>query len=89
MTGIPSEELFEFPCDHMFKVFGPNDDEFAATVRSAISGVTPVALDAMKFRPSSGGVHQCVTVLVRVHGYSQLVVIYSALKQVPRLRYLL
>ena len=89
MTGILSEELFEFPCDHMFKVFGPNDDDFVAAVRSAFSSVTPVALDAMKFRPSSGGAHQCVTVLVLVHNYQQLLDIYSAIKLVPRLRYLL
>lgn len=89
MSDIPSEELFEFPCDHMFKVFGPNDDLFSAAVRSAVSSVIPVSLDAMKVRPSSGGAHQCVTVLVRLNGYPELLSIYSALKQVPRLRYLL
>ncbi len=89
MTDIPSEELFEFPCDHIFKVFGPNDGDFAVAVRSAVSGVTPVSLDAMKLRPSSGGVHQCVSILVRVRNYPQLLAIYAALRQVERLRYLL
>ncbi len=89
MTSIPSEELFEFPCDHMFKAFGPNDEAFAAAVRTAVSEITPVALDAMKLKLSSGGAHQCVSVMVMVHSYSQMLAIYSALKQVPGLKFLL
>jgi len=89
VTTIPPEKLFKFPCDHLFKVFGPNDGEFAEEVRSAVSGVTPVALDAMRLRPSAGGAHQCVSFLLHVYNYPQLLLIYSVLKQLPRLRYLL
>jgi putative lipoic acid-binding regulatory protein len=86
---MASDTLLEFPCDHMFKVFGPHDEQFVAEVRSAVSRVTPVTRDAMKCRPSSGGAHQCVSVLVRLHDYPQLLAVYSALKQVPRISYLL
>jgi putative lipoic acid-binding regulatory protein len=89
MTDLSSAELFEFPCDHMFKAFGPNDGEFAAAVRTAVSQVTPVALDAMKLKLSTGGALQCVSVLILVHNYTQVQNIYSELKQVPRLKYLL
>lgn len=79
----------EFPCDHVFKAFGPNDGEFAAAVRLAVASVTPVPADAMKVRASSGGRHQSVSVLVRLHNLQQLHGIYAALKEVPRLSYLL
>ncbi len=88
MTTFSGVQI-EFPCDHIFKAFGPNDGEFVAAVRLAVASVTPVAGDAMKVRPSSGGRHQSVSVLVRLHNLQQLHGIYAALKEVPRLSYLL
>ncbi|TRO84056.1 YbeD family protein [Trichloromonas acetexigens] len=85
----PSAVEIQFPCDHMFKAFGPNDGEFVAAVRLAVASVTPVSSDAMKVRSSSGGRHQSVSVLVRLHNLQQLHGIYAALKDVPRLSYLL
>ncbi|MDY0269833.1 YbeD family protein [Trichloromonas sp.] len=79
----------EFPCDHIFKAFGPNDGKFVAAVQLAVASVTPVAADSLKVRPSSGGRHQSVSVLVRLHNLQQLHGIYAALKDVPRLSYLL
>ena len=85
----PSAVEIQFPCDHIFKAFGPNDGEFFAAVRLAVASVTPVAGDAMKVRLSSDGRHQSVSVLVRLHNLQQLHGIYAALKEVPRLNYLL
>lgn len=85
----PSPVEIQFPCDHIFKAFGPNDDEFVAAVRLAVASITPVAADAVKVRPSSGGRHQSVSVLVRLHNLQQLHGIYAALKEVPRLSFLL
>lgn len=79
----------EFPCDHVFKAFGPNDGEFVAAVRLAVAAIMPVSGDALKVRASSGGRHQSVSVLVRLHNLQQLHGIYAALKEVPRLSYLL
>jgi hypothetical protein len=73
----------------MFKAFGPNDGEFVAAVRLAVASVTPVAGDAVKVRPSSGGRHQSVSVLVRLHNLQQLQGVYAALKEVPKLSFLL
>jgi putative lipoic acid-binding regulatory protein len=73
----------------MFKAFGPNDGEFVAAVRLAVASVIPVAGDAMKVCPSSGGRHQSVSVLVRLHSLQQLHGVYAALKEVPRLSFLL
>jgi putative lipoic acid-binding regulatory protein len=89
VAAVPPEECFEFPCDHLFKVFGPNDDEFVADVCSAIAAIMPVSRDAVTFRPSSGGAHQCVSVLVMLPGFTPLQQIYAALKEVPRLKFLL
>lgn len=89
MSTVPTEELFSFPCDHLFKAFGPNDEQFVTDVRSAVAEIVAVSQDAMKLRPSSGGAHQCVSVLVMLQSFPQLQSIYTALKQVPRLKFLL
>lgn len=85
------EELFEFPCDHLFKAFGPNDPQgdFRQAVRAAVSSVTPIPLDAIKVRPSSAGTHLCVTVVVRLQNFAQLEAIYAALRRIEGLKYLL
>lgn len=88
MTTSSTVEI-QFPCDHIFKAFGPNDGEFVAAVRLAVASVTPVSGEAMKVRPSSGGRHQSVSVLVRLYNLQQLHGIYAALKEVPQLSYLL
>lgn len=85
------EELLDFPCDYLFKAFGPNDSEgnFRRAVMSAITQVTPVPLDAVKVRPSGQGTYQCVTVVVRLHDFAQLEAIYTALRRIEGLKYLL
>lgn len=83
------EDLFDFPCDHIFKVFGEGTDDFVRSVREAVSAVVPVPLDAIKLRRSSGGTYLCVSLLIRVQNYPQLTAIYAALQNVPGLRYLL
>lgn len=83
------EELFDFPCDHIFKAFGERSDEFVEAVRAAVETVVSVPLDAIKVRQSSGGTYICVTVLARLQNYDQLTAIYAALQKVPELRYLL
>lgn len=87
----PSAELLAFPCDHLFKAFGPNDPEgeFARDVRAAVSDVIPTSLDAIKVRPSSGGIYLCVTVMVRLRNFAQLEAIYAALRRVKGMKYLL
>ncbi|MEJ2201517.1 MAG: DUF493 domain-containing protein [Desulfuromonadaceae bacterium] len=89
MTSIPTEELFAFPCDHLFKAFGPNDETFVSDVCAAVAAVTPLSRDALKLRPSSGGAHQCVSILLMLQNYVQLQQLYAALRQVPRLKFLL
>jgi len=85
------EELLEFPCDYLFKAFGPNDPDgfFAQSVRSAVAAVVPVSVDAVKLNRSANETYLCVTVLVRLYNYGQLAAIYNALRQVEGLRYLL
>lgn len=85
------EELLEFPCDYMFKAFGPNDEsgDFMRRVREAVSTVVPLPLDAVKARLSSQGTYLCVTAVVRLQNFSQLTDIYAAIRQVEGLRYLL
>jgi len=87
----PVDELLEFPCDYIFKAFGPNDAGglFASAVRAAVATVVPVALDAIKSRPSSNGAYLCVTLVVRLYNSTQLHAIYAALQGVPDLKYLL
>jgi len=85
------EELFEFPCDHLFKAFGDNDVEgtLVRAVRAAVEEVLPVSLDAIKLSQSSSGTYLCVTVMVRLHNFQQLEAIYSSLRRVEGLKYLL
>lgn len=85
------EELFEFPCDHLFKAFGTNDPEgnFLHAVRKAVEVVMPVSLDAIKLSQSSAGTYLCVTIMVRLHNFQQLEAIYASLRRVNGLKYLL
>jgi len=85
------ESLVEFPCDYLFKVFGPAapDAEFAARVRRGVEKTVPVPLDAMKTRLSSRGAYVAVSVLVRLHNFQQLTDIYADLRRLDGLRYLL
>jgi putative lipoic acid-binding regulatory protein len=85
------EELLEFPCDYLFKAFGANDPDgiFPQAVRSAVSAVTPVPLDAIKLSQSTNATYLCVTVMVRLHSFQQLEAIYASLRRVEGLKYLL
>lgn len=91
MRSIPVEELLEFPCDYIFKAFGPNDPaaRFAAAVRAAVGETVPVPLDALKARASGKGAYVCVSVVIRLHNFDQLKDIYAALQRVEGLKYLL
>lgn len=87
--GKPLDELVEFPCDYIFKAFGPNNETFVDSVRSTIGATVFAPLDAIKVRPSSKGEYQCVTVVVRLQNVEQLKAIYCDLQQLAELKYLL
>lgn len=84
-------ELLEFPCHFEFKAFGPGDDDgtFQVKVLNAISTVVPVSRQAMKSRTSSAGRYQCVSALVTLQNRTQLEAIYTALRTIDDLKYLL
>ncbi|PLX96926.1 MAG: DUF493 domain-containing protein [Desulfuromonas sp.] len=89
--ATPVRELLNFPCDHIFKAFGPAEqgDLFVAAVRQAVETVVPLSLDALKVRASNGGRYQCVSVIVMLQSAEQLEAIYLALRQVAGITYLL
>lgn len=79
-----------FPCEYVFKAFGPgNSTGFATAVQQAVGTVVPVPLDAVKIRKSGQGKYQAVSVLLIMHNLEQVHAIYQALKTVPDLQYLL
>lgn len=85
-------ELMDFPCDHVFKAFGPGTEggtSFTANVHQAVCEVVAVPLDALRSRQSSQSGYVCVSVVVRVVNADQVEGIYSALKRVEGLMYLL
>ena len=85
------ETLQEYPCDDLFKAFGPCDPEhdFVGCVHRAVNEVLPVSRDAMKHRPSSKGTYLCVSVTTYLHNEQQRQAIYKALQCLEGLRYLL
>jgi putative lipoic acid-binding regulatory protein len=87
----PAKTLLDFPCDYIFKAFGPHDGEgiFAGAVKNAVETVLPLSLDAVRERPSSSGTYVCVSVVVRLHNIAQVHAIYGALQGIPELKYLL
>jgi len=87
--GKPLDELVACPCDYIFKAFGPNNETFAACVRSTVNQTVFAPLDAIKVRASLKGEYQCVTVVVRLQNVEQLKTIYSDLQQIAELKYLL
>ncbi|HBT83870.1 MAG TPA: hypothetical protein DEB35_10920 [Desulfuromonas sp.] len=85
-------ELMDFPCDHVFKAFGPGTGRgapFAAKVHQAVCEVVVVPDDALKLRESRQSGYVCVSVLVHVVNADQVAGIYSALKKVEGLLFLL
>lgn len=85
------EELLVFPCEYLFKAFGPAEEgeSFQSAVQAAVGSVLPVGRDSLRTTLSSAGRYQCVTVAVRLeHGW-QLTAIYASLRGVANLRYLL
>ncbi len=89
MTHPNPEELFDFPCDHAFKAIGDVGEAFVEGVEKAVGRIVPVSQNAVKVRPSSKGNFQSVSVIVQLQNYQQLLDIYSELKKVPSLKYLL
>lgn len=91
MKSTDQQDLITFPCHFEFKAFGPNDDDdkFFSSVQNAVSSVVPVARQAMKTRPSSGGKYQCVSVVVPILNRQQLEAIYAAIRTIDDLKYLL
>ena len=89
--SLSKPELLEFPCHFEFKAFGPGDDDetFLIKVLNAISTVVPVSRQAMKSRSSSAGRYQCVSALVTLHNRTQLEAVYTALRTIDDLKYLL
>ena len=86
-----SQELMEFPCHFEFKAFGPGgeDSSFFSQVESAVASVVQVSRQAMKTRPSSAGKYQCVSVLVTLQNRTQMEEVYTQLRNIDGLKYLL
>ena len=62
---------------------------FSHSVHTAVSSVVPVSMDAVKCRFSAQGNYVAVSVVVRLHNMQQVKDIYSALRDVDGLRFLL
>lgn len=91
MPPDSSQELIKFPCHFEFKAFGPGgeDSSFFSQVESAVAKVVQVSRQAMKTRPSSAGKYQCVSVLVTLQSRTQMEDVYTQLRKIDGLKYLL
>jgi putative lipoic acid-binding regulatory protein len=87
----PPKNLIDFPCYFEFKAFGPGDEDgrFCDQVYSAVSKIVQVSRQAMRIRYSSGGKYQCVSVLTTLQNKAQLDGVYTALRKIDDLKYLL
>lgn len=86
--GSPPD-LFEFPLDYEFKVFGPADEVFRRDLLEAVRRVFPLSEHALRERTSSGANYRCITILVRVQSREQMEQIYVQIRKVKGLKYLL
>jgi uncharacterized protein len=91
MTTVKNDDLLQFPCDYVFKVFGEQalGEQFHKDVLAAISETIPVGLDALKQRDSRGGKYLCLSIVVRVHSRPQIEQIYAAIRTVSGICYIL
>jgi putative lipoic acid-binding regulatory protein len=91
VTRAGEQELLQFPCDYVFKVFAEHacGERFRDELLAAISRTIPVGLDALKQRDSSGGKYLCLSVVARVHNRQQVEEIYAAIRTIEGLCYLL
>jgi len=86
-----ADSLIDFPCDYLFKAVGDDTLKgvFSRSVHAAVSSVVPVAMDAVKCRFSAQGNYVAVSVVVRLHNMQQVRDIYSALREIEGMKYLL
>ena len=91
MTIVDQTELFEFPCDYLFKAFCAKDslDMFRKSIKQAINTVVLCADDAIKERQSSKGNYSCVTALVRLDNSLQLEAINTEIRKIDALLFML
>lgn len=78
------QQLLNFPCEFIIKVFGLATDEFETAVITIIRNhVTDVREDAFRSRPSKDGKYLAMTITVNVENREQLDDIYRSLSTNP------
>lgn len=89
-TNLP-DDVFDFPCDFQFKVFTDTSDRdgFCQQAAAAISGITLFNGENIQMRQSSKGTYVCVILTVAVTSRTQVESIYSILRELDGVRYLL
>lgn len=92
--SLPSRELIEsthsFPCRFVFKVIGPNTQEFVDENRQRVVAVTGADEHVeLSYRVSSAGNHGSVTMHVHVLDAEQVRAIYLALSTIEGVRMML
>ncbi len=79
-----TDTLQTFPCEYTFKIFGRQNDTFAARVQAIVAATFgPLDADAVSERASSGGKYVSLTIVQWVDRREQLEEVYAALKAEP------
>lgn len=75
-----AQELQQFPCIYMFKIFGRRSDGFAEHVRDIVSATLgPIGSDSIKVRESAAGRYLSVSIVLRLDTLAQLERVYADL----------
>ena len=84
------EDIFNFPCDYSFKVFGENQPEFQKTVCNIVEAHTgKLYANQTTIKYSSKGKYISLTVRIIATSRQQLDVINQDLQSCPLVSYLL
>lgn len=82
--------VHNFPEDYEFKVIGPNDVAFVARVTQTVVNVMGKDTDiSLRTRESSSKNHLSVTVECKIEKAEQVIEIYSVLKQLEGVKFML
>lgn len=91
MSATVDGDLLQFPQDYTFKIFAesPQGDVFHQEILAVVSEIVPTGTERVRQRDSRGGRYQCLSVVVRVHSRAQVEAIYTAVRSLKGVCYLL
>ena len=91
MTIVDQAEIFEFPCEYLFKAFCAKEavTSFRESIKQAVNTVVMCSDEAIKEKQSAKGNYTCVSALVIVESRAQLEAINTEIRKIDALMFMI